>query len=189
MPNPELQRQLASIDELLHKIESAADPSMRTSVRELVELVMNLHGAGLERMLELIHSTGDDGEAVVVKLGSDNLAGSLLILHGLHPLTLESRVSQALDKVRSQLRPHGGEIELLSVQEGAVTLKLHAKEQGCGSTGESLKQLVENAVLQAAPDLRTLTIQGAAEKQGFVPLQMLLENRPAPLVLNGKGGL
>ena len=49
--NPEFQRRLGSIEELLRKIESAADPSLRTTVQELVELVMSLHGAGLDAFL------------------------------------------------------------------------------------------------------------------------------------------
>jgi len=194
--NRELQSRLGSIEELLRKIESVADPSLRANVEELVELVMNLHGAGLERILEFIRAAGDSGEAVIKKLGGDELTASLLVLYGLHPLNVEARVTQALDKVRSRLRPHGGEVELLSVQDGAIRLRLHAKGQGCGSTAQSLKEMVEEAVYQAAPDLTTLIVEGAEEKQSFVPLEMLLDSHPAPLALNGfslraagKGGL
>jgi Fe-S cluster biogenesis protein NfuA len=176
--NLELQRRLGSIEELLRKIESAADPSLRSTARELVELVMSLHGAAFERMLELIHAAGEPGEAVIQKLGSDELTASLLVLYGLHPLSLEARVAQALDKARSRLRPHGAEVELLSIEDGAVRLRLQAKSQGCGSTAQSLKEIAEEAVYQAAPDVAVLTIEGAEETQGFVPLEML---RPLPL--------
>ncbi len=186
--NPEFQRRLGSIEELLRKIESAADPSLRTTVQELVELVMSLHGAGLERILELLGGTGDSGEAAIQKLGRDELVASLLVLYGLHPLGVEARVIRALDKAGSRLRSHGGSAELLSVQEGAVRLRLHAEGHGCGSTAQSLKEIVEEAIYQAAPDLTALNIEGAEEKQGFVPLEMLQTSMP---VLNGhaKGGL
>lgn len=189
--NPELQQRLGAIEELLRKIESAADPNLRATVQELIELVMSLHGAGLERVLELVYASGDSGEAVVQKLGSDDLVSSLLILYGLHPLTLEARVNKSLDRVRSRLRPHGGEVDLLGVNDGAVRLRLHANGHGCGSTGEALKVMVEEAVYQGAPDLISLTIEGAEEKQSFVPLEMLLDSHPAPLTRNGvgKGGM
>lgn len=154
-------------------------------MQELVELVMSLHGAALERMLELIRATGEPGDAAIQKLGRDELVASLLVLYGLHPLSLETRVTQALDKVRSRLRPQGGEVELLSVQEGAIRLQLHIRSQGCGSTAQSLKELVEEAVYQAAPDLTALTIEGDAEKRSFVPLEMLRDSRPGLLALNG----
>jgi Fe-S cluster biogenesis protein NfuA len=184
--NSELQRRLGSIEELLHKVESTADPSLRASVQELVELVMQLHGAGLERMIELARATGEPGEAVIRKLMGDDLVSSLLVLHAIHPVSLQDRVAQALERSRSRLRPHGGEVELLDIQDGAVRLRLEVKSQSCGSTSQSLKEMVEDAVYQAAPDLTSLTIEGAEEKQSFVPLAMLLNGHA---VTAGKGGL
>ena len=190
--NPEFQKRLGSIEELLGKIEAAADPSLRATVQELVELLMNLHGAGVERILHLIRACGEPGEAVIQKMGSDELVASLLVLYGLHPLEVEARVTQALDKVRSRLRPYGADVDLLGVEDGAVRLRLHTKGDGCGSTVQSLKDMVEAAVYQAAPDLTALAIEGAGEKQSFVPLEMLLSNRPHA-GLNGfaagKGGM
>jgi Fe-S cluster biogenesis protein NfuA len=170
---PELQQRLQSIERLLGKIESTADPSLRTSVRELVQLVMDLHGAALERILELIRAAGAGGESTIEKLGRDDLVASLLVLHGLHPMDVETRVTEALDKARSRLRAHNGEVELLSIQDGAVRLHLHANGHGCGSTAQALKEMVEEAVYQTAPDITALVIEGADENQGFVPVEML----------------
>jgi Fe-S cluster biogenesis protein NfuA len=170
---PELQQRLQSIERLLGKIESTADPSLRTDVRELVQLVMDLHGAGLDRILEVIRAAGHASENTIGKLAGDELVASLLVLHGLHPLDIETRVSQALEKARSRLRAHNGEVELLSVQDGAVRLRLHANGHGCGSTAQALKEMIEEAVYQTAPDITALVIEGADENQGFVPVEML----------------
>jgi Fe-S cluster biogenesis protein NfuA len=167
---PEFQQRLKSIERLLGEIEAAADPNLRTATQELVQLVMDLHGAGLERMLELIRSSD---EGMIEKLGRDELVASLLILYGLHPLDLEARVAQALDKARVRLRPHEGEVELLGIQEGVVRLRLHANGHGCGSSPDALKEIVETAVLNGAPDVASLIIEGAGGKQSFVPLEML----------------
>jgi Fe-S cluster biogenesis protein NfuA len=173
---PEFQQRLQSIERLLGQIESAADPNLRTTVQELVKLVMDLHGAGLEHMLELIRASGDGGAGIIQKLGRDELVASLLVLYGLHPVDLEARVTQALDKARSRLRAHEGEVELLSIQDGAVRLRLHANGHGCGSTAQALQEMVEDAVYQGAPDVTALVIEvieAAGGKQGFVPLDML----------------
>ncbi|HEY3740090.1 MAG TPA: NifU family protein [Bryobacteraceae bacterium] len=171
----EFQERLQSIETLLSAVESAADPNVRASVQELMRLVMDLHGAGLERTLELIHSCGDEGGRMIDKLGRDELVSSLLILYGLHPAALEERVVQALDKVRPRLRSHDGEVELLNiVEDGSVRLRIEAKGHGCGSTAQALKQLVEESVYQFAPDVTTLVIEGADENpSAFVPLEML----------------
>jgi Fe-S cluster biogenesis protein NfuA len=193
---PEFQQRLKGIEHLLGEIEAAADPKLRTAVQELVQLVMDLHGAGLERMLELIRAPGDGGETLVQKLGRDELVASLLILYGLHPLDVETRVTQALVKVSPRLRAHEGEVELLSVRDGAVRLRLHANGHGCGSTSQALKEMVEDAVYKAAPDVTSLFIEGADDKSGFVPLEMLGGRGPANSAANGlslaaneKGGL
>jgi Fe-S cluster biogenesis protein NfuA len=165
---PELQQRLKSIERLLGEIDAAADPSLRTAAQELVQLVMELHGAGLERLLELVRAADED---LVEKLGRDELVAGLLILYGLHPLDLETRVGQALDKARVRLRPHQGEVELLGIQDGVVRLRLHANGHGCGSTPEALKEIVENAVLQSAPDVASLLIEDP--KPSLVQIGML----------------
>jgi Fe-S cluster biogenesis protein NfuA len=186
MPAPaEFQKRLQSIEALLGEIEAAADPSLRTSVQQLVQLIMDLHGAGLERTLELIRATGEEGEAVVQKLGRDELVASLLVLYGLHPKTLEERVTLALDKARLRLRAHEGEVELLSIQDGAVRLRLQVNGRGCGSTAQALKEIVEEAVYQSAPDVTALSIEGAEEKPGFVSLDMLKASALVPVASNG----
>jgi Fe-S cluster biogenesis protein NfuA len=182
---PEFQQRLQSIERLLGKIEAAADPDLRTTVQELVQLVMDLHGAGLGRMLELIRAAGDGGVSIIQKLGRDELVASLLVLYGLHPIDIEARVNQALDKVRSRLRAREGEVELLTIQDGAVRLRLHANGRGCGSTADALKEMVEEAVYQTAPDITSLVIEGAGERQGFVQLEVLQGTAPASHLSNG----
>jgi len=170
---PGFQERLQSIEQLIAKIDTAADPNLRSDVRELVQLVMDLHGAGLERMLELTGAAGEAGDSIIQKLGRDELVASLLVLYGLHPLDVDARVIQALDKLQPRLRAHDGEVHLLSVQDGVVRLRLEANGHGCGSTGQALKEIVEGALYQAAPDIASLIIEGAEEKAGFVPIEML----------------
>jgi Fe-S cluster biogenesis protein NfuA len=182
---PEFQQRIQSIERMLGEIEGSADPSLRTSVQQLVQLVMDLHGAGLERMLELIRGDAGVGESLINKLGQDDLVASLLVLYGLHPLPLDARITEGLDKARARLRSHQGEVELLSIQDGAVSLRLHVNGNGCGSTAQALKEMVEDAVYQSAPDITSLVIEDAAAKPGFVSLEMLQGTAPAAHFSNG----
>jgi Fe-S cluster biogenesis protein NfuA len=168
----DFQRQLESIAELVRRIEAAADPSVRADARKLVESLMSLHGAGLERTLELVSATGDTGQAIIDRLGRDEIVASLLVLYGIHPLDFETRVHQGIEKARSFLKPHAGELELLRIEDGAVHLRLKTSGHGCGSNPASLKEAVEELIYESAPDLTILTIEGA-EPQGFVPIAML----------------
>jgi len=183
MPGPpDFQRKLESIEELLHRIEAASDPHVRTTAQELVQAVMDLHAAGLERILEILRAAGAAGQTNTIdSLGRDDLVSSLLVLYGLHPVSLEDRLARALDKIRPSLKKRGAEVELLDVSESAVRLKLQANGHAA-----AMKELVESAVYEAAPDVSSLKIEGPEDRQGFVPLDMLVNGSPA---LNGKGGL
>ncbi len=169
---PEFQRRLESIESLIRQIEATGDPNVRTAARELVQLVMELHGAGLERILEILRSAGDSGQLILGSLGRDEMVSSLLVLYGLHPLSLEERLHQAIEKANRQMRSRDGKVELLGMEDGAV--RLHLKANG---HGPALKDIVEAAIWQAAPDIASLVIEGAEEKQGFVPLEMLAGSR------------
>jgi hypothetical protein len=171
---PEFQQRLESIEQVIRQIEATGDPNVRTAARELVQLVMELHGAGLDRILEILRANGDSGQFLLESMGRDELVSSLLVLYNLHPLSLEERVQRALEKVNRQLRPHSATVELTGIEDGTVRLSLKANGRG-----PALKEIVETTIYQAAPDMTALVIDGAEEKQAFVPLEMLLGVAPA----------
>ena len=103
------------IEGLIRKIESLLDLAARTSAVALVQALMEFHGAGLDRMMEIVSDTGQVGESVFNSFAADQLVSSLLLLYGLHPLPLDARVTQALDKVRPYLDSHGGSVELVEI--------------------------------------------------------------------------
>jgi Fe-S cluster biogenesis protein NfuA len=181
-----VQQQTARIEELIHKLEASADPGSLATARELVESLMALYGAGLDRLTEIIAAKGEAGREILGELGRDELVGNLLAANGLHPLDLETRVKGAVDKLRPRLRSQGS-VELLGTDGGVVRLRLSASGSSCGSSAGSLKSAVEEAMYEAAPDLVHLAIEVVEEKaaaSGFVPLEKLVGLRVAA---NGNG--
>ena len=55
----DFQRRMQRIEALVHEIESVADPRIQSRAVELVSLLMELHGAGIARMLELLSDDRD----------------------------------------------------------------------------------------------------------------------------------
>ena len=156
----EFRQRAESIEALVSKLENAADPAVGAAGRDLVQSLMELHGAGLERLLEIVVDAGDPGRAILDRLGRDELVRSVLLLYGLHPQDLGARVAEALATVRVFLETHGADAKLVSIDgEGAVTLEFHAKSRGCGSTVASLKSALEAAVEEAAPDAPSIVIK------------------------------
>ena len=171
------QKRIQRIGEMVEQLEANVDPNARTMAKELLESLMALHGVALERILELAYDAGEVGQTIVRKYGSDDLVSSVLLLYGLHPEDLRSRVINALEKSRAYLESHAANAELVSVREdGAVTVRLHIKSSGCGSAAGSVKSTLEAAIQNAAPDATSIVVEetGAAlTRSGFVPLAQL----------------
>ena len=170
------QAKVQRIGELVHDLENIADPESRASAKALVQLLLDLHSAGLERVMEVVAASGDTGQRTIDQLGEDPLVGSLLILYGLHPLDIDSRVAVTVDRIQPRIRKSGGELQLLGSQGGVVRLHLQITGHACGSTANTLKSMVEEALYEAAPDLQSLVIEGLEDESGsagFVPLGKL----------------
>ena len=111
----EFHQRIGRLDALLQDIDRSADGAVRDKARQIVQILMEFHGAGLARIMELLSAQGETGRPLAEALSRDDLVGSLLLLYELHPLSLEDRVKQALEKVRPYLRSHKGNVELLAV--------------------------------------------------------------------------
>jgi Fe-S cluster biogenesis protein NfuA len=99
-----------------------------------------------------------------------------LMLHDLHPVDLPTRVEQALEKVRPLLRSHGGDVELVDLSDGVVKLKLDGSCHGCPSSSITLRNAIEEAIFEFAPDIERLEVAGVVEPppaSGFVPLEAI----------------
>jgi Fe-S cluster biogenesis protein NfuA len=101
---------------------------------------------------------------IIGRLGRDSLVSSVLILYGLHPEDLETRVAKAVDRIRPQLRKQGCEVELLGVNEGVIRLRVQTGSHTCGSTAKTVQATLEGAIYDAAPDMSSLVIEGFEEK-------------------------
>lgn len=161
----ELQKRIERIEELIQAIDAIPDETARAQSRELVQALLELHGSGLNRALEIAYDSQVTGDALIGKLAEDELVSNLLLLHGLHPLDLETRVRRAIEQVKPRLGLHGGSVELLGVTpEGRVQLKLQGNCHECPSSRLTLRFSIEEALNAAAPDLTGLDVEGIAEE-------------------------
>jgi Fe-S cluster biogenesis protein NfuA/nitrite reductase/ring-hydroxylating ferredoxin subunit len=149
------------IESLLQELGGVADPRVRANAEELVRLLMELYGSALARILKIVDDTGPAVE-IYDRLAADDLVASLLVLHGLHPLNVETRIARALDRVRPYLGSHGGDVKLLGVQEGVVHLRLEGSCHGCPSSTVTMKLAIEKAIEEAAPEVIRIEVEGAS---------------------------
>jgi len=185
----EVESQIESIDKMVRALEEAKDPVLRANAKELVQALMTLHGACLERMLEVTSQSGAPGKSIIDTFARDAVVKSVLLLYGLHPIDIKARVLEALEKMRSSLRSNARTLSFVGIDDaGMVTLRMEGKSEGCGSSDSALKQAVERVIYEAAPDISGIVMEGFAEKtstNAFVPLASLVATAQQAIAESG----
>jgi Fe-S cluster biogenesis protein NfuA len=149
------------VQDLLGSLDEIADPVAQARVQELVGTVLELYGAGLERILGVIADAGEGAVHIRNALLDDGVVASLLLIHGLYPIPLEERIAEAVESVRPFLASHGGGVEILSVEDGVARLRLQGSCNGCPASASTLEHALKEAIDEAAPDLLALEVEGA----------------------------
>jgi Fe-S cluster biogenesis protein NfuA len=169
------QEQIGRIEQLVQEIESAGDPALRATAKELVQSVMDLHGAAIERIVEMVKKAGDPASSILRSLGADELVGGLLVLYGQHPEDFATRVHRGIEKARKMLARHGADMQVLTIAEATVRLQIDTHGHSCSSTAAELESIIRGAVFETAPDAAEIIIELPESKSasGFVPLESL----------------
>ncbi|HWB86609.1 MAG TPA: hypothetical protein VG675_20870 [Bryobacteraceae bacterium] len=152
------------LEKLVEKVRSLPDSEARQAALELVQAVMDLHAAGLDRMMDIL-STSESGRSLLEEFADDPAASGILLLHDLHPFDLETRVLRAI--AEPSFRARGAHVELVSIREGTV----HVRVEG----GPALEAAVRRAIGEAAPDAAEIVVESSDTRVsgGFVPLAEL----------------
>jgi Fe-S cluster biogenesis protein NfuA/nitrite reductase/ring-hydroxylating ferredoxin subunit len=167
----------ARVEHLLADIATVADAAVQEKAEELARALVELYGAGLERVVELLAGQ-PDGERLVGALAADEFVASLLILHGLHPVPVADRVQAALDQVRPYLGSHAGGVEFLGIDDdGVARLSLQGSCDGCPSSTVTVKLAIERAIEAAAPELTGIEVAGVVAEEPAAP-KLLQIGRP-----------
>lgn len=165
----EVRWRMQRIEDLVHTLEACVDSGVGSSAMELMRSLMELHGAGIERMMEIACESG--AKEIIDRFAVDELVAQLLLLYDLHPQELETRANKALEDIRPHLQSHGGSVELLGVADGVIRLRLQGNCNGCPSSADTLRQLIEQAIYEAAPDARAIEVENPHVDNGLVQLQ------------------
>ena len=155
----EPEQLIARVQELTGRLEDLDDPACRSLAEELTSAVVQMYGAGLERIVELADAGTRD------EMSKDSLVAGLLMIHDLYPVPIEERVVQALDTVRPYMESHGGNVELLGIEDGIAKLRLEGSCKSCRASSSTLELAVRQALEEAAPDLLGMDVEGVMEEE------------------------
>ena len=143
------------VETLLAELRSEAGPQVAATAEELVSGLVELYGAGLARIMEILGGD-EEGPRLLHELVADPLVESLLVLHDLHPLDTSARVKRAVEEVLPQLGSHAGDVEYLGLDDTGV-LRLRLEQRGCSAA--TVRDVIEKAVAAAAPEAAGVGIE------------------------------
>jgi acyl CoA:acetate/3-ketoacid CoA transferase alpha subunit len=149
------------LEALIRALDAHPDRVARETARELLALVLDLHGLGLAKLMGIV-STSEGGQTILARLVEDKQVQSMLLLHGLHPEDFQTRVRKAVDRLHPHVGVHGLRLDVVEITNGTVRLRLHR----CGATAIdgpvlwSLPSEIEGVLVEAAPDIETIQIEG-----------------------------
>lgn len=148
------------IQKLIEQIEVISDPASRELMQKCIGSLLELYGDGLARIMAHLDSADP---AVIEAFTKDDVIRALLLVHGLHPVPVEQRLKEALETVRPYMESHGGNIEVVSVEDGVATLRLEGHCKSCPSSTATMELAVRSAIEEACPDLDRIQVEDMAE--------------------------
>jgi hypothetical protein len=166
---PQQALPLEQMESLIDQLERLGDPALREQARTLVQLVLRLHGEGLARIVEITRRS-PAGPALLAAWKEDPCIAGLLLLHGVHPDDLASRVGRALDRVAPVAAFLGIEVRLLHVREEKVQCELSAREGVPERATAELQSRIESAIVEEAPEVQAVIFVGGAGRRFSLPL-------------------
>ena len=120
------------------------------AVKELELLIDTLERDQDERALLLLQLVDDIHrpaiELIMAGEPEHPVANALLSMYDLAPVDEQIQVEEALDEVRPYIESHGGELELLDVEDGTVHVRLSGSCHGCAGSAITLKRGVEDVL-------------------------------------------
>src|SRR5579875_2110704 len=171
-PTDSAQLLLERVQELQQRLDQHGEARTRELADELVGALVDMYGAGLERILARLRDGGDEGRRLALALAEDQFLATLLLIHDLHPVSLAQRVQSALDSVRPYMESHGGSVELLGIEDGVARIHLRGSCSDCSASSVTLELAIKQALEDAAPDLAGLEVAGVAPQLPGTALPM-----------------
>lgn len=159
------------------------------AIRELETLIGTLERDEDERallLLQLVDAIHRPAIELIQAGESDHpIAQAVLAMYDLAPVEEQIIVEEILDSVRPYIESHGGDLELLDVEDGVVHVQLSGSCSGCAASAITLKRGVEDALKERYEPFKELVSHEAEdageEGNGGGPQLLQIEGlTPAP---------
>ena len=159
---PDAEELVGRLHALFEELEQYPEAEVRERALELVQLLLDLYGEALRRVVGTIDAL-QQRDQVLAHLLNDEVVRAILLVHGLVPGEMRDRVAAALERVRPYLVSQGCEVDLVGVEEGHARIRVIRSGKGAPPVAV-LKDEIERSLLEVVPDLQGVEVEGLAEQ-------------------------
>ena len=159
----ELRGRIGRIEALIEEIERFADPAAQAQAREIVHALLEFHGAALSNLVGHIEAAVGPGLGNSRSIRTRRAGVELVAALRAPPPGSPSESRPGSRSGCPQLHSHKGDVELLRIAEGVVRLRMQGSCNGCPSSSATLRQTIEAAIYNAAPDVLAIEVEGVME--------------------------
>ena len=181
-PTPE---QLAAAVDRARELLSPLDEDIRERAEKLVKARDAFLASGVREMVRRLKAD-ERSKPVLFELVDDPVIYAVLMELGIVRPDLTTRVARAMERVKPYVKSHGGDIELVRIEDkpGGKTafVRLHGSCSGCSMSAATLRDGVQEAITSIVPEVTRveevndgpvagvvqLTIGGSDEAHGWV---------------------
>jgi len=166
-----LEDLLQELDSRIQELERLPYPQIRDQVFHVLQLIDRAHRPGLTEIARLLKGAGAWEEVL-----EHEPSRLLLTLYDLVPFDERAQAELAVEAVRPYIRSHGGEIEILEVENGKVRVRLRGSCDSCAASAATLEHGVLAALKEGFPGFSALVVDdspggGPEPASDLVPLR------------------
>jgi nitrite reductase/ring-hydroxylating ferredoxin subunit/Fe-S cluster biogenesis protein NfuA len=134
------------------------EPLARQVLEDALTSLNAIHKAALTA---IVRARRDDerGEELLFELVDDSAVRMALSMHGLirsaDPMTVAQRI---LDTIRPGIQSHGGDVDLVRLEDGVAYVRLSGACNGCSMASVTMRDGVEKALVQGVASINAVEV-------------------------------
>lgn len=173
----ELERLANAVDLALEKIDKL-DEGPKKAALDLKDALEAFHRPALVHMVQTLKAD-DRGKELLFYLVDDPIVRAIFGLHGIIKPDPMTRANQALESVRPYLQSHGGDVELVRIEDSVAYVRLHGSCNGCSMSAVTLREGVEEALVTGVSEVSSISVLEDEPTVAFIPLDSIGRKSPA----------
>ncbi|MGH3904446.1 MAG: NifU family protein [Pseudonocardiaceae bacterium] len=173
----------SSFEELARRVDEAVrriatlEGQARKTAEEVKAAVEAVHRAGLMTIVRRMRQD-ERASKLLFELVDDPVVHLLLSLHGIIRPDLMTDARHVLDGMRPSLQSHGGDVELVQVDDGVAYVRLQGACNGCSMASVTMRKGVEEALVSNITAINSVEVLPNEPATTLIPLGALRVGPP-----------